>query len=586
MPPPLPPRRRIYNSVQTPVSSQNDGNAKNRRPWNIKNIVFGRTKSSGVDGQLILKQSNEFIKSQTTEGISNICAENNNSNINSNLLANCKNSFSTPDLTNIIDMTSVKVSTTSNKGEIDETDLDVMDIERSNSLNCSTNQFICRPPALNISSNILWSHNLSVTMSSSCDSSAINLVGANVNNSDSFLGHDMSGYCRMAPIIHKNNTSSPKIRPNLERTSTLISPQLIQEHNQQMNSSSIYCLMAPIFRSSKTDDEKIVELTKNIIYERHFEFDEECQLECSMKFGTNAAAPNDETSSSGVSSDDGMCTSNMNITKFTSICETSMDRHDDAISLTYTESPPLSAESNRFNEPSFTYQSSKFDEKLPSYFPNENPLNHSHSDPGKYTVKRTTNNNNNSDSETPKSKPKTTQHINSGEKPNYTIVMKSSAEERPAQKLKQRRNSVSEMINHCGVISNSYPKENWCIDSKRIENRKYKSMSKPKAIESKKVLLNLDPNSKFEKNLKITRVPSTPRRICNKCTIRIKTPPSVTNANVSDSFNSSFDSNTRLSNGDISGGGLIRSWTRFRRIDFSPLKTKITSILQRSNSEI
>lgn len=539
-------------------------------------MVFGRTKSTAADGQSTLKKSNEFIKSQTTEGISNICIENNS---NSNLLANCKNSFSTPDLTNIIDMTSAQVPTTSTKAEIDETDLDVMDIERSNSLNCTTSQFMCRPPALNISSNILWSHNLSVTMSSSCDSSAINLVGANVNNADSFFGHDMSGYCRMAPIITKSNTSSPMIHPKLERTSTTITPQLIREHNQQMNSSSIYCLMAPIFRSSKTDDEKIVELTKNITFERNFEFDEECQLECSMKSGTNTVAPNDETSSSGVSSDDGMCTSNLNTTKSTSICETSMDRHDDAISLTYTESPPQSARSNQFNEPSFTYQSSKFDEKLPSYFPN-----HSHSDPGKYTAKRTINNNNHG-TETPKSKPKTTQYINSGKKANYyKTVMKSPAEAKTPPVI-QRRNSLSEMTNHIGGTSNSYPKENWCIDSKRIDNHKYKSMPKPRAIESKKVLLNLDPNTKFGKSLKITRVTSSPRRIYNKCTIRITTPPTETISNVSNSFNSSFDSNVRISNGDISSGGLIRSWTRFRRIDFSPLRTRITSILQRTNSE-
>lgn len=582
MPPPLPPRRRIYNSVHTPVSSRNEGNAKNRRPWNIKNIVFGRTKPTGADGQSILKKSNEFIKSQTTESISKICTKNNG---NSNLLANCKNSFSTPDLTNIIDMTSGNVATTSTKGEIDEIDLDVMDIERSNSLNCSTNQFICRPPALNISSNILWSHNLSVTMSSSCDSSAINLVGANVNNADSFLGHDMSGYCRMAPIINKNNTSSPKIQSKLERTSTMLTPQQIREHNQQMNSSSIYCLMAPIFRSSKTDDEKIVELTKNITFERHFEFDEECQLECSTKSGIDTVcAQNDETSSSGVSSDDGLYTSNLNTTKSTSICETSMDRHDDAISLTYTESPPHSARSNQFNEPTFTYQSSKFDEKLPSYFPNESTMHYLLPDPDKYTAKRT-NNNNNRGTETPKSKPKTTQHINSVKKASYKTVMKSPAEGK-AQKVKQRRNSLSEMTNHIGSTSNSYPKENWCIDSKRIDDRKYKSMPKPKSIDNKKVLLNLDPNTKFEKNLKMTKATSSPRRIYNKCTIRIKTPSTETTSNISDSFSSSFDSNIRVSNGDISSGGLIRSWTRFRRIDFSPLKTKITSILQRTNSEL
>lgn len=584
MPPPLPPRRPIHNSVHTPASSRNDGNAKNRRPWNIKNIVFGRTKATGADGQSILKKSNEFIKSQTTEGISKMYTENID---NSNLLANCKNSFSTPDLTNIIDMTSAEVPTTSKKGEIDETDLDVMDIERSNSLNCSTSQFMCRPPALNISSNILWSHNLSVTMSSSCDSSAINLVGANINNADSFLGHDMSGYCRMAPIIKDKNSTSPMmIESKMERTSTMITPKLIREHNQQMNSSSIYCLMAPIFRSLKTDDEKIVELTKNITFERHFEFDEECQLECSMKSGsTNPVAPNDETFSSGVSSDDGMCTSNLNTTKSTSICDTSMDRHDDAISLTYTESPPQSARSNQLNEPSFTYQSSKFDEKLPSYFPNESTMNpNCHSDPGKYTAKHTINNNN-CGTETPKSKPKTKQHMNGIKKSNYKTVMKSPAEEN-AQLVKQRRNSVSEMTNHIGATSNSYPKENWCIDSKRTDNRKYKSMPKPKAFENKNVLLNLDPNTKFEKNVKIIRITSSPRRIYNKCTIRIKTPPTETISNINDSFNSSFDSNIRVSNGDISSGGLIRSWTRFRRIDFSPLKTKITSILQRTNSEI
>lgn len=578
MPPPLPPRRRPYNHVYTPVSTQTDSNSKTRKStWNLKN-VFGRTKPTG--SEIITKTPKstiEFTKSQTTSGISQITTDDRNSN----LLANCKNSFSTPDLTNVIDITCAPpVPTPSTKLEIDENDLDVMDIERSNSLNCSTGQFLCRPAPLNISANILWSHNLSVTLSSSCDSSAINLVGANVNNPDSFLGHDMSGYCKMAPII-RNTTSSP--HPHMQRQSTTITSQTLQEHNQLLlNSTSVYCSMAPILPKTPKPDN--LELTKNITFERHFEFDEECPgfLDCSMKSMAGIVAPNDETSSSGVSSDDGIVVSNLNTTKSTSI-DTSMDldRHDDAISMTYTESPPQSAKSI---ETPFNFHSTKFDEKLPSYFPNQmnTPCSYA-GDVTKYTV-----NNKNikgKSIETP------TTHITASvKKSNYKIVIKTPTTGK-VQKLKQRRNSVSEPNNQAEVhpLTGSYRNENWCMDDNQC---KFKTM--PKSYESKSVLSHLDPNTKFEthrqsnyeKNIKITRATSSPRRIYNKCAatmaIRLKTPPTTPIETIP---TYEMDTNLRASNSDMSSGSLIRSWTRFRRIDFSPLKSKINNILQRTNSE-
>lgn len=403
MPPPLPPRRRILNHVYTTIDMQaaEASSGKSRKStWNLKN-VFGRTNASSKS-----TKATEVVKSQTSAAISNLCATD---ACQTNLLTKCKNSFSTPDLTNLVTCSPVPIATaptaTSHvKNELDETDLDVMDIERSNSLNCSTNQFACRPPPLNISDNILWSHNLSLTLSSTVNSSAINLVGANVNGRDSILGRDVSGYCQMAPILNTKPNQHQLVRTSTKNFDDQ-SPKIDQT---TLDSSTIYCTMAPIMPKADVPgqssppqptqpilNQEYVEQNpmKNITFERTFDFDEErpSTLDCSMKFvdpiDSNHASLSDITSSSGVSSFDGSnvvamnmrCVTPADVTtpttpKTTAAAATADDLRgdsDDAISLTYTESPPQSAQANRFyNENPFIYHRSNYDEKTSSYFPN------------------------------------------------------------------------------------------------------------------------------------------------------------------------------------------------------------------------
>lgn len=410
MPPPLPPRRRFLNHVYTTIDMQavETSSGKSRKStWNLKN-VFGRTKGV-VDAASKTTKPSDVVKSQTSAAISNLCTTD---ACQSNLLTKCKNSFSTPDLTNMIACSPVPIATaaaaatatSSNvKNELDETDLDVMDIERSNSLNCSTNQFACRPPPLNISDNILWSHNLSLTLSSTMNSSAINLVGANVNGRDSIfgrdsiLGRDISGYCQMAPILNKTNQQHQLVRTSTKN----FDGQSPKTNETVMDCSTIYCAMAPIMPKDAPvqsppptlPNQEYVEQNpmKNITFERTFDFDEErpSTLDCSMKFveHSNHASLSDITSSSGVSSFDGSnivatsmrCITPADVTTPTTTKPTRTPAKaddcrdsDDAISLTYTESPPQSAQSNRyFHENPFIYhRRSNYDEKTSSYFPN------------------------------------------------------------------------------------------------------------------------------------------------------------------------------------------------------------------------
>lgn len=637
MPPELPPRR------YTPINQQSEPSLKTRKSvWNLKN-VFGRTKiTTTIITTIELSKSTkcaEVVKSQTATSISKLCA----SDCASNLLANSKNSFSTPDLTNMVDSLGQQVPTPIAPPIItDETDLDVMDIERSNSLNCSTNQFACRPPApLNISDNILWSHNLSITLSSTADSSAINLVGANVNSRDSFLGRDVSGYCKMAPILKKSN------RKDLMRSSTLIydsDDQSPSNSNQLLlDSSSFYCPMAPIFR--KNDSYAVdsnADVLKNITFERTFDFDDEDQppssssiLDSSMKLvehHSNHASLNDITTSSGVSSFDGNTVATC-MRCITPMMDTTDDRRkdsDDAISLTYTESPsPQSALSNHMiNDNPFVYQSSKFDQKTPSYFPNDTSTVTTQDTTKYYTVNTKTTKqyaksnrktdpiaiipSNNNDKEC---NAETTSNINLSHFKNtkrqiYKGVLKTPTSGK-VQKLKQRRGSIPDSSttfeHHPTAIP--YKNENWYNENgsrhthayhpSSIEHRKFDTLPSHKFHETKKVLSHLDPNTKYEPNRhtnfeKKTKIKSSPRRIYNKWSNRLKTPPSTPNESMTnDQLNSSLDSalrtskncHTSSSSDSSSSNGLIRSWARFRKIDFSPLKTKINSIWQRPNSD-
>lgn len=589
-----------FNHVYTPIESQNDSTAKTRKStWNLRN-VFGRTKETSKNVKSV-----EVVKSQTTASISKLYSDDGQSN----LLASSKNSFSTPDLTNIIE--SCKVAVTPVKCDADENDLDVMDIERSNSLNCSTHQFACRPAPLNISDNILWSHNLSITLSSTANSSAINLVGANVNNRDSFLGRDLSGYCKMAPILSKGDRK-------LVRTSTSNLEDQLSISNQGLDSSSIYCTMAPILPKTDAPNESPVSaMMKNITFERTFDFDEDRPsiLDCSMKSieHSNHASLSDITTSSGVSSYDGNGAA-LNTTCVTPI-ETSDCRqeNDDAISLTYTESPPQSAQSCHINESPFVYHLTKFDEKTPSYFPNE--TNSTVQETTKYTV------NNKNPKQAIKnhrkpSEPVTIPVHKTNKETDVLVTQLKNAKKQTCkgvlntptsgkvQKFK-RRGSIPESNGHIEhhPTAIAYKNENWYRDNEICQplgNCKYDTL--PHSFESKKVLAHLDPNTKyepnrhasFEKNSKATKIKSSPRRIYNKCAlaIRLKTPPSTpTEMSPDERLNSSIDTVMRNKNfhmsssSDSSGNGLIRSWARFRKIDFSPLKTKINSIWQRPTQE-
>lgn len=582
--------------------------------WNLKN-VFGRTKDAPKNVKSV-----EVAKSKTTTSISKLCSN----DYEPNLLANCKNSFSTPDLTNIIE--SSKVATPV-KCDCEEVDLDVMDIERSNSLNCSSNQFACRSVPLNISDNILWSHNLSITLSSTVNSSAINLVGANVNVRDSFLGRDVSGYCKMAPILKNGD------KYKIVRTSTTNFEDQLNKSNHGLDSSSVYCTMAPIL--PKTDLSTIPKLSiespvsnalKNITFERTFDFDEERSslLDGSFKSFENsnhASSLSDITSSSGVSSYDG------NLAIMSTTPETpSNDRqdHDDAISLTYTESPPQTSEISHINGNPFVFNSSKFDEKLPSYFPNEtfSPVQ----DTTKYNVNTkntkqiTPKNNRRKPSEPvaiPVNKENNTEivnnlsHFKNAKKQTCKGVLKTPTSSK-VQKFK-RRGSVTEkpanFEHHPTAIAYKNENENWYHENgahqtyQPIRNCKYDTL--PPSFESKKVLSRLDPNTKyepnrqssFEKNSKASKIKSSPRRIYNKwatLAIRLKTPPSTpTETTPDDQLNRSIDTvmrsnkNYHIPDGsDSSSNGITRSWARFRKIDFSPLKSlKINSIWQRPSSD-
>lgn len=254
-PPPLPPRRptHIYTAMHSPVAN---GALKHQKSsWNIKH-VFGRGKSDKYAAKVALP------KSQTSD----IIGASMSADFQSNTLANCRSSFSTPDLTNM-DIPRDQASSITRKEDVDEVDggdLDVMDIERSNSLNTSTNQFN-RPPPINVSANLLWSHNLSMPMSmSTCDSSTVNLVGANVNSINTTSGFEMAGYCRMTPA---KNEDTP-----LVRSSTIQSPLL-----NDIILDDTYCTMAPLLpkTETKTSNAKrnYADLTRNITFERHFEFD-------------------------------------------------------------------------------------------------------------------------------------------------------------------------------------------------------------------------------------------------------------------------------------------------------------------------
>lgn len=568
-----------------------------------------------------------------------IIAKSRSENLNIDLLASKHNSFSTPDLTNIVDVSQHP------NDNADDADLDIMDIERSNSLNCSANQFLSRPPTLNISSNILWSHNLSSTLSSNCDSSAINLVGANVN-SNTLLREDLSGYCQMAPIIRNKSPplteemSPAKICPvsGLDTVDACSANRLIE-------SASGYCQMAPIIKSTVSPASK-ADLIKNITFERKYDLEEDSfsLLEFSLLSNDKHSShrgSNEENSSSGVSSDEGIIYTTTTSLNSTALNGSQLNRmtenneSDDVESIACTESPNSPSKLNN----TLPFYTTKLDEKYPSYFPNTSCT----SSP---TFSSTSRQSANSRDESMARKPlyerqktkcneptaqstdssPSTPHINY-KKTIFESVIKSTPAK--VQKTKQRKGSTHSIV---GVpIAAVVPgDENRCSyhrkekNHKNSENCKFKinqtnnknPQHKP-AIETKNVLKNADGNAKshsFDKNGKIQKQSSSssPRRIYNKCATlatRLKTPPTTPTEAKADAFDFncsrngdcstsisksfSFDvvdgtnsSESHTANKDSIGILRFASLSRFRKFDFSPLKHRINNILQRPNIEI
>lgn len=611
--------------------------------------VFGRSKmptetvaysANTNDGLLVQKFGKvDSVPPYTKNRIISTMTKSRSENLNIDLLASKHNSFSTPDLTNIVD-----VSQQPN----DDADLDIMDIERSNSLNCSANQFLSRPPTLNISSNILWSHNLSSTLSSNCDSSAINLVGANVN-SNSILREDLSGYCQMAPIIRN------KTPPSIEQKST---PKIVSENGQDtvdacvanrlIETPSGYCHMAPIINQAAKPTSNLAlraDPCRNITFERKYEPEEDSfsLLEFSLLSNdkhSSHRSSNEENSSSGVSSDEGVIytTTSLNSTALNDShlsCMAENIENDDVISMTCTESStsPLNS--------SLPFHTTKFDDKYPSYFPNTSCSSSPtfiktnrksvsiHNEPA---TKKTFDDRQRAKpieatSQTSDSSPSpSTPHINY-KKTNCKTVIKSTPAK--VQKTKQRKSSnVGTSI--AAIVPGD---ENRCSyhrkekNLKNSENCKFKinptnndhPKPKPAPIEMKNVLTSADGNAKmysFDKNVKTPKLPtsSSPRRIYHKCATlatRLKTPPPTPNdvplnsidfncrrsggcstlPSISKSFSSDVvDAANSIEPGTSNKDGIsllrFASLSRFRKIDFSPLKHKINNILQRPNVEI
>lgn len=600
--------------------------------------VFGRSKMAPETSPPTTSQSGDLVQKQAivpyikNRNIS-VLAKSRSENLNIDLLASKHSSFSTPDLTNIVDMSKQP------NDDADDADLDVMDIERSNSLNCSANQFLSRPPTLNISSNILWSHNLSSTLPSNCDTSAINLVGADVNGS--LLREDLSGYCQMAPIIR--NKTPPTIESN---TVVEIHSESAQDTvdgssvSRVIENVSGYCQMAPIINQTRKTSSGAAAKSdpiKNISFERKSDPEEDTSF--IMEFSllskdkhSSHRRSNEENSSSGVSSDEGIIytTTTLNSTALDDSRLTHMSEDnevDDATSIACTESPSSPSPLNS----TLPFHTTKFDEKYPSYFPNT----HCSTSP---ILIRT-----NRHSASPRSDPTPTKPLYERQKSKYTETTLQTTEtphettkcktvikSTPAkvQKTKQRKNSTHMFVGT--PIAPIVPgDENRCSyhrkekNHKNSENCKFKinhagtgnSRQKP-AVEGKSVLTNADGNAKLHSFAKMQKPTSSssPRRIYNKCATlatRLKTPPQTpvdtsadpiefncsrsdgcsTLPSISKSF--SFDvvdsSNSTESGASSKDGiGLLRfaSLSRFRKIDFSPLKLRINNILQRPHIEI
>lgn len=613
IPPPLPPRRRLKHSNTNPDI---DEIKQKRSAWNIIDNVFGRHKKSELHSQSkqipIALKRNGFMETSSCP-------------IRMDHLSHKQNSFSSPDLTNI--------SSSYNRIDLDDNDLEIMDIERSNSLNSATNQFLCRLPSLNISSNILWSHNLSSNLSSCCDTSAVNLVGANVN-AEHYLTEDVSGYCKM---VADQNVSLLTV----DGQSTHVHVKPVKP-SRVIEDISGYCQMAPIFNDISPKDVQKSSRTDTIVKEASLEIschdeDSISLLDYSLisndKHSSSRGSCHDENSSSGVSSDEGAIYAHKIRMRSASLQSVKPSlkldiEHDDAISMTFTESPTSSISVSPHNN------NNKLDEKYPSYYPNHNIYN------SPLDVKK------NSSSNITKS-PIKNQNISgssNGARRATTVkcFTRNVSKKQQIKKSKQR------------IEDNSLDKEQAAYDE---NNHFFKEPARPPKIKSKKTSLRngvqgagekaiVEPKTNVNKfksknhsrnsadgksmstngledgNMKSTRshkstklskhihtdmYPKTPPAYHKSLSFSNATPVAKSHRLASLKHSSPATAschnfigpddesvpeecilNTSSSKGNDFTGSILRfaSLTRFRKIDFSPLKVKFTNILQRQNPEI
>lgn len=642
IPPPLPPRRRLKHSNTNPDI---DGVKQKRSAWNIIDSVFNRNKRTEI---LTRYQQDPLPNKQT--------------------------SFSSPDLTNI-----VATSTSSyNVIDIDDNDLEIMDIERSNSLNSAANQFLCRPPALNISANILWSHNLSASVN---DASIVNLIGANVN-SDHFLSEDASGYCKMASTSWKEGAN--------RKFDTPIVDQYIHTPptNRVIEDISGYCQMAPIINGSGSKDtlkrkpeaqSKSNAIAEDVVVQWQqptADEDNSSLLDFSLisndKHSSSRGSCHDENSSSGVSSDEGAIYAQTlrkeSINRIKSTMKLDLDA-DDAISITCTESPTSPMAISPL-EQSSTQITQKLDEKYPSYYPNHNiysspidikrPASLAPRTP-KGAVRnlnmsccshnaRRSSSTKTSSKGTPKKSQNKKLKPEDKERPGNDENSASYKDSPKAQKMKTKK----AQMRGGGIVGGSnaiahYPHavaEKPTADTKNIGN-KFKSKTKPIHETKKHAMSTTEAMGSSTLPMKTAKgaatklnnfgtlpktSPSSPKHIYRKCAslanrITSPTPPAKTTTSASSSpatgtvstvtahvssatmplsihgqeskdpvnqhlptidgkCTESISPGGASKSGDITGGLLrFATLTRFRKIDFSPLKVKFTNILQRQNPE-
>lgn len=527
-----------------------------------------------------------------------------------------------------------------------------MDIERSNSLNSAANQYLCRPPSLNISSNILWSHNLSSNLSAIGDSSVVNLVGADVN-SEGFLSDDLSQYREVtgACIVQEVSVHPTNSEPTIGSSS--VAPCRVIED------LSGYCQMAPIFNGNRAKDslkrtpddqsrnriiaeDIVIGVSKRISYH---EDDGTSLLDYSSilndKHSSSRGSCHDENSSSGMSSDEGaIYVQSLNSATLENM-KTALRldiEPDDGISITCTESPtsPMATSPMECLPP--MHARNKLDEKYPSYYPNSNVYSNpiDIKQPGNISRQMTSSPLRNlnlvcySNHITPKmfikntpSKKQSASNKKQAKKSDVTFPMTSNRidndENSPAFEEAARSHKLkSKKQNNIRINSNPNAIGSASIESahnvsKLKCNAQHsdiemsgatssligKTINRASTLPHKSAIRGTNQNQ-FST---LPKAPSSPKYIYRKCAsfaqrIALSPTSSFDTVDSGNEDNTSMESTTKTStesmnsNGTVKGNDITGSFRRFatltrlRKFDFSPLKVKLTNILQRQNSDI